>query len=487
MEPTYNEEERKIVKFIENKLFDPAKKWKYYYSGDKQERWLDDIRWYKGVQWAQNRPKEKSSIFFNRLFSTIQKELPFMTDRQPKIYVQAEEPSDEPAAKILERIMETKWNERNMELKIPEAVMHAKQLGTGFLRPFWNPKLSNGLGDVDCEVVDPFEVFPFAYTKRMEFGDGVIWARWVSLGWIRQNYPKEGWRVKPGGYGDSGIPDRAKDTNRVQGDAYAQVTDTTGSQTDYLPSGGGSSIDESDFKRCLVMTVFMKDGSMKEEEKNGKKKKEAVYPLGREITICNGIVLEDKPFPFDNFPGMVELLNYIEPGEFWGESDIVQIKEGQKELNKLQAMIIDATRRGVYTTKFVQTGSGIDVDNFVVTSDAVYETKIPNPVSELIPQALPPQIFSYSQQIEQAIATTAGAVEYTPPQSGDLPSGRSLATLNEINQTRIRQKIRNLGYAIKLTGKMWLEMFLKNYTESRIMRIFNSTGNQQEYVYVFRE
>src|SRR3990167_6590056 len=181
------------------------------------------------------------------------------------------------------------------------------------------------------------------------------------------------------------------------------------------------------------------------------------------------------------------MTNYINPGEYWGMSDITQIKEGQKELNKIQAMVIDAMKRDVYREKFVLKDSGIDPDTYVVTQDSMYESRVANPVQEVGKFGLPPEALSYGSIIEAAIEKTAGTAEYNPPSSGNLPSGRSLQELQEVTQTRLRQKIRNLDESIRLLGVAWLEMILKNYTESRIMRTFNSLNNKQEYVYVFNE
>ena len=488
---------KETIKFIKDNLFAQAKAWKSFYAGDNSDLWIDDIRWYKGQQWSQARfdSKEKSSIFFNRLFSTIQRELPFMTDRRPRLRLEPTEPSDKPFAQIFERILDMTWVNRGMPMKLPEALLHAKQLGIGFFRPIWNPELANGQGDIDCEVPDPLEVFPFAYTKELKTGEGLIWARWVSLGWVRKNFDN-GKDVKATVQEDKSVPDRAKETNIGSGMSFAQITNTQGTTTNFLPSPSGTSIHEDDLKRVLLITAFIKDGSTEdvesEEKVEGKikkvKKSQLVFPNGRMITIAGEVILEDDKYPFRKFPGFVELINYKNPGEFWPMSDIKQIKEGQKELNKLQAMIIDAVKRGVYTVKFVDSRSGIDADNFVVSSDTAYETNIPNPVTELVPQALPPQVFQYGQVIEQAINTTAGTQEFTTPQSaGSLPSGRALSEFQEITQTRLRLKIRNMESAITEVGRIWLEMIIANYSEQRIMRIFNPKTRNQEFVFIFKE
>lgn len=493
--------EDKTIKFIKNVIYKNCKRWKSFYSGDNQRRWLDDIKWYKGQQFPVNRPKDKATIVNNILFSTIQRELPFMTDSIPRIFIQPEEPSDEVAAKIFERIIQKGWNDRYMPIKVAETTLHTKQLGTGFYHVFWNPELAQGLGDFDCEVVDPLEMFPFPYTRELDTTEGIIWARKRSLRWVRMNYEK-GQDVKADKTPDNFIPDRAKDTNSGTDQTIRQITDAQKDSdpsdltTYYLPSTG-SRIDSESLNQVLVITCIIKDDAMEEiemeaDEAEGKERKKnkkevAKYPNGRVITIAGNVVLQDEPFQFENYPGFIEQLNYINPGEFWGESDITPIKSVQKAINRLLSTTIDAVNRGVYTTKFIDSKSGIDVDTYMTTMDAVYETQVPNPVYEVNNQFLPPQVFAFNNELVRISGSVSGSGELSLPANSQLPSGRALQEFQETQQTRLRQKIRNLEIAIQKIAKAWIEMILKNYTEARIMRLNNADSGAEEFIFVFRE
>src|SRR3990167_833464 len=182
-----------------------------------------------------------------------------MTDRPPQYILEPSEPDDKTACKLLQQIMRDKFIECGGTLKLPEAVMHAKQLGNAFLRPFWNEERLDGLGDIDFEVVDPLECFPLAYTKSLPSGDGFIWARWVSIGYVRRKYPNGG-SVKPTRESENpGVPDRCRETTGTDIDGYHQVTETTGSQTYYLPRGGSSySLNVADYERVLLIHCFLR-------------------------------------------------------------------------------------------------------------------------------------------------------------------------------------------------------------------------------------
>lgn len=491
-----NEQDQDLIKYIKSR-YEQAKQWKFYYAGDKHKDWISDIKFVKGQQWASNRPKDKSSIFFNLAWALIQKELPFMTDRKPKIYIEPEEPSDKKISEILERVIEKKWVERNMEIRLPEGSLNAKEVGTGFYRPFWNKDLENGRGDVDCEVILPENVFPFAYTTDLDTTEGIIIAKHESLGYIRRRFPDKGWEIKEGSYTDTDIPDRAKDTNGSSGETtYNQVTDlidasvgATGEETTSYLKGTNSK--EGDFNRCVLIEMVVRDYDQQEyeaEDETKKKTKKKRYSTRmRYIAYAGGVILEDRTY--DDVAFVIDQRNYINPGEFWGMSDVQQIKEANKELNKLNAMVLDAIRRGVYSTTFVDKKLGLDTDNFVVTSDAVYDVNgVPGQgIYQYQSQSPGAGVFAYLQNLPAAIEKIFGSSSYSPPPGGDLPSGRAFDAMKEITQITLRQKIRNMENSIRRIGQAWVDLILKNYEASRVMRLVNPQTGKTEYCFIYRE
>ena len=493
-----NEADEELVKYIKAR-FEQAKRWKFYYSGDKHNGWMGDIKFLKGQQWAANRSKDKSSIFFNLAWAMIQKELPFMTDKQPKIYIEPEEPSDKKVAEILSRVLAKKWVERNMDIRLPEGCLNAKETGTGFFKPFWNKDLENGRGDIDCECILPENVFPFAYTTELEESEGVIIAKHESLGYIRRRFPEKGWEIKEGSYVDTDIPDRAKDTNSSGSlTEYGQVsavndgvTDVANARTDYLPTTKAKS-SEGDFNRCVLIEMVVRDYDQQEynsednEDKKKSKKKRYTTKM-KYIAYAGGVILENRPYDESFF--VVDQKNYINPGEFWGMSDIQQIKEPNKELNKLSAMVLDAIKRGVYSTTFVDKKLGLDTDNFVVTSDAIYDVNgIPSQgIYQYQSQGPDAGVFAYLSQLPDMIEKIFGSSSYAPPATGDLPSGRAFDAFKELTQITLRQKIRNMENAIRRIGQAWVDLILKNYEASRVMRLINPQNNQTEYCFVYKE
>lgn len=487
-----------LVKFVKNR-FSSAKQWKFYYSGGNQEQWIRYIKFYKGRQW--NRPgifqemsdDSKAKITLNMIFPIIQQEIPFMLDRKPKIYIEYKEPGDKKAAEILQSLIEDQMVNRELDIKLQETILFAKQTGTGFLMPFWNPDLANGLGDVDVIPLDPLNIFPFAYTKRLTDADGIIQAEYVPLSFIKENYPDKLSEFK-GTKDDPGVPDRTRATNDdVDATRFTQLSDsaTSISRTDYVPSESGGPLDESNFKRTLLLRCFVRDETTEEMSETTPEGNENIfeqkkYPLGRLVTVGNGLILEDKPWSY-NFTPYIELHNYINAGEFWAQGDVEWLISAQMWFNKLNSLMADSLRRSVYTTKIMNAQSGIDIEAFVVTSDAIYESQIGNPLQELQHPGPSPQVFSYVETLRDYMRTISGVSEYSAPSSGRLPSGKSLQEFQEVTQIRLRQKLRNMEFAIRQLGRAWLEMILKNYQEARIMRIVNPTNRQSEYIYIFRE
>lgn len=498
-----SEKSKGLVKFV-YEMLEQAYKWKSLYSGDNNARWIEDIKLYKGQQKGKVKIQGKSQFVFNELFSIIQKEIPFMTDRPPQISYVPAEPSDETIVEVFKKVLEQKWIDNNMDTKLVEAITNAKQVGTGFLRPFWNNKLNKGIGDIDCEVIDPFFVFPFSYTERLETAEGIIIARYVSLKFVRDNY-KEGYRVKPTKHNTSKfIVDRDVVTQGSSMEGYYQVTNAgtsavpSDARTDYLPGVSGYKSD--DRNRVVLVECILSDGEEedfeyedeywdKNNERKTKKKtdKKSKYPEGRIITCCEGTLLEDKPNPYTFYPTIIDIQNYIQPNEFWALSDITMIKDGQLDLNNFYRLLLDGATRSTYTTKLLDKRSGIDPDNLAVRQDAIYETNVPNPVQELSNIPPPGQAFDFVNKLETCLEKVAGTSEYTAPRSGNLPSGKAFEEFQQVTQTRLRQKIRNMENGIRRFMKCWMKLIIEYYTEQRIMRFLNPTDGSKSYVFLFRE
>jgi len=86
------------------------------------------------------------------------------------------------------------------------------------------------------------------------------------------------------------------------------------------------------------------------------------YPKGRKVVVVNKIPVVDEPNEFDDgkFP-FIKHVNYILPREFYGISEVEQIKGPQRIFNTLISYAMDVLILTGNPIWVVDTNSGIEV------------------------------------------------------------------------------------------------------------------------------
>lgn len=459
------------VKFV-NKLFEQSKKYKDNY---KKHITTENLKLYKGEQYNPDMQLEsKEYIVSNRIFSTIENVLPILTDNRPQFNYMSSSPDKQNVTEVLNKIVtQYWWSQADMDLKIPENMKNVLIYGTGFMLPYWDNEAANGLGDVRVKVYSPFGIFPCpAYGDLDSKIPYFVLADYVPIEEVKKYYPLAV-NITSDGARDPAIPDVGEDTN-IASDGVAQVTDTDGSSTEYVPltnSYGGR-----EEKQVLLKQVILKDPDT------------VTYPYGKIITIANNTFLGEEPNTSDYYPNIVKFIDMVMPGEFWGMGEVVQIKDPQRMINKFKSMVVNILRFVSDPPLITDQGAidDDDLENWINEPGIVIEKTPGSEVAWLQMQMPNPGLIGYVQEAEREINTISGIQEWTPSKGGGLPSGNALYQMQEIGQTRLRLKMRNMEASLKKLGIMVVKLMLKNYTEPRIMRIMGDDSKAQ-YVKIYRE
>jgi hypothetical protein len=306
-------------------LFEQAKKYKENY---KKHVCLENLQLYKGEHYDKDKQLETQEyIVSNRVFSTIENILPILTDNRPQFNFIGEK---QEVMEMLNKIVgQYWWPKADMDLKVPENTKTVLIYGTGFMMPYWDNEAMGGIGDVRVKVWSPFGVFPCpAHSDLDSKLPYFVLADYVALEEVKKQYPLAE-SIKPDGSRDSAIPDIGESTNKsTQG--VAQVTDTDGEQTEYLPLTGNYGARAE--KKVLLIQAYINDPDKE------------TYPHGKVMTIANSTFLDESPNTNPFYPNIVKFIDMVMPGEFWGMGEVVQIKDPQKMINKFKSCIVNILR-----------------------------------------------------------------------------------------------------------------------------------------------
>lgn len=462
--------EEKAIKLAQ-KCFDKAKAARKPY----EQKWLDYYRMFRGQQWRDARPSYRHSEVINLVFRAIQSEIPILTDSRPRPEFIPQEPSDLAVAQILNDVLESDWNEGCWLHSLTEAIYDAHFYGAGFAECGYDPEAAFGAGRITFGSTDPFDVYPdpSAYDVNLRANYFVI-AEPTPVDKLKAQYPDKAEYIKP----DLVDMSRRDRTNFNEQMRYKSPTDNR-----TVVQGGGYDLDAKD--EALKITLYIHDPEYIEEEveetdpTSGMPSKAYIqklkYPNGRKICICGGVLLDDGPLPFDDkkFP-FVRLLNYILPREFWGISEVEQLESPQKTFNKLVSFALDVLTLMGNPIWVVDADSGIDVENLFNRPGLVVEKNKGTEARREEGVQLQPFVMQLIDKMKLWFDDISGSNDVS---RGVRPEGvtaaAAITALQDAQQTRIRQKSRNIDTFMQQFGQMYISRVFQFYDAPRIFRVTN--------------
>jgi hypothetical protein len=471
-------EEESALK-LANSLYEKNKKYRKQYDKD----WLDNYKFFRGKQWKEQRPSYRHSEVVNMVFSAIQSTVPIQLDSRPRLEYLPQNPKNVEFAEIINQVAESDWIKHNWLMEVAEILYDSNFYGAGLGCMEFDPDADYGIGAIDFHSADPMYCFPDTRAKNVnKKARNFIYAEPEEVEVLKGKYPEKAAFFKPDL--QDLLQGNKQDLDQVR---FKSPLDTK------VTIEGSSAYEIGDVAKCLKITAYIKSNEYIEEEKDGpvnpdtgvkeklyqQKKK---YPNGRKIVIAGGVVCEDGPIPYDDglFP-YARYLNYILPREFWGMSEIEQLKGPQKIFNKLLSFALD-----IYTLMgnpiwVVESTSGLDTDNVFNVPGGILEIEPGTNVRREGGVDVSPTLLSLVDRLRNWFNETSGATDVSrgvEPQ--DITAGVAIQALQEAAQTRVRQKSRNLDAFLQDLGALYLSRVFQFYSSPRIVRV---TQNENAHKY----
>ncbi len=485
-----SDSDKKAIKLAE-KIFERNKKYRAQYD----QKWLDYYHIFRGKQWKEQRPSYRHSEVINLVFRTLQSSIPIQLDTHPKFEYLPQEPQDQEFSELMNQLAEADWAKKNWAETLLECVWDSNLYGTGLTAMLAKDLL--GRMSLEWYSADPFYCFPDPEAKDVNKdascmgysaqAASFVYAEPMDIRKIKKKYPAVKEYIKPD------VQDLLK-----------------GSKTDTQPirfrspidnkviMEGGSTMDLIDKEKALLVTVYLspeycesdfeevrQDTVDPETGEAGPPEfvQKAIYPNGRKIVTCNGVLCEDADqgyddaqFPFDRYA------NYTLPREFWGISEVEQLEGPQKTFNKIVSFVLDVLTLMGNPVWLIPTSAGIDTENMVNKPGLNVEFD-----GERAPERLPgvqlqPYVLELADKMAQWFDTIGGSQDIT---RGVQPTGvtaaSAISTLQESAQTRIRQKTRNMDLFLQGVGQKYASRVLQFYTVPQVFRLTNNQGAQKYF------
>lgn len=459
-----SDKEREALALV-RRLFTKCKTHRGLYDGD----WINFYHFFRGKQWDKMRPSYRHSEVINMVFQNIQSMMPLLTDSSPKIEFLPQEPSDRPIADIMNAVAEFDWTSGKWGHQEAEVILDGHIYGTGHSSMRYNPETQR----IEYQSEETVYCYPDPEARDVNTDcDYFFKVTPKDIEKVRAAYPEFAKFIK------SDLDDLLNGSkNDLKPLKFKSPQDT------HTIQEGPSMQDAATKTKCLEIEAHIYDKGIYTEQKGDVVEHKLKYPKGRCIKIASDVVLKDDHNPYDH--GEIpyqRFVNYILPREYWGMSEVEQLKGPQKIFNKLVSFALDVLTLCGAPVWIVDTTSGIDTDNLVTRPGMTIEKE---PGSEVRMEAgvqLQPWVMQLTDRMKDWFDQVGGSQDVT---RGANPSGVTAASaitaLQEAAQTRIRQKAKNLEAYLQDVGRQYKSLVLQFYTAPRLYRLTNNQGVNQYF------
>ncbi len=432
-----------------------------------EQQWKLNLNYLAGNQYSEISPsgeiREEDKFYgwqsrnvFNHIAPIIDTRLAKLSRVRPVMSVRAasSEEKDLKVASVSSDILNSTYARLGIDKTVSAATIWSETCGTAFYKITWNARGGKKIGlsgekavsegDVEIDVVPPFEIFPDSlYSQSFNDVKSLIHARAMHVD-----------------------------------DAYALYgVKLDGDDIDVFTLDK-SSIGYNGGYKCKKLSSVLKNHVLIIERYD---KPNDSYPNGRVVTVGGGRLLQEGELPYLNgtdgertFP-FVKQNALNQAGSFFGVSLIERLIPLQRSYNAVKNRKYEFMNRVSMGVLNVEDGS-------VDTDDLEADGLTPGKVIVYRQGSRPPQMmaagsvpldFTYEEErLAQEFVKISGTSELsrTSDVSSSAMSGTAIELLIEQDETRLSVTADNIRDAVKDIGKHILRLFKQFAGSERIMR-----------------
>lgn len=478
-----------------------CEQWRDSENLDRTWRRLNDL--YRGKHWPSTTVNNQDLIAVNLAFSTVNVIAPSVAVNYPKVVVQANNPEDKDRAVFVEAVINHLWRHHDFRDPFRRAVKDFLIFGHGWLKVGWKfveqeqgvteierealieqamaqagdfamiaPELAGDLPTNEeiianvpnsimrvvedqpfVERVSPFDVFVDPEATCMED------AKWIAQKIIR---PLEA----------------AKKDKRYKPSVRKRLSSST---THNLYDSNGYAEEKSEYvdERVIIWEFYdVANNTLSVYADDG-----------------NEFLVDPVPMPYAYGQPFVMIRNYDVPDHFYPMGDLESIESLQLELDKTRSQLMNDRKR--YARKYLyhersfgpEGREALESDQDGRLVPVVDENK---PLSEVVmpmPQVpVSPEIYNYSNIIEEDINTVSGISEYA---RGAMPEIRRTATeasiIADAQNARAADKLAIVELSISRVARRVIQLLQQFMTGEQVARINLRGGSESLWIPYSRE
>ncbi len=425
-----------------------------------------------GIREDEKRYFWQEKEVFNHIAPIVETRISKICSNTPSVTVvpASGDEADIESAKLSKDILSSVSNRLNLVDIEKTATTWSEICGTVFYKVIWNTnsgkmvatdELGSAIkeGDVEIEVVSPFEIFPDNLScERIEDVKSIIHAKAVEIDEIKTQ-----WNV---------------DVERENVNAFTLDNNTTASGGLGYNAHINRVANVELNNHCVLIERYVKP------TKN--------QPNGRLTVVAGGKLLYDGELPYLNdeqsnrtLPFVKQISNYM-PGSFFGVSVVDRLIPIQRAYNAVRNRKHEFFNRAVMNVLAVEDGS-VDTDELEIDGLSPGKVLVYRQGSK-VPEIMqnPKQTLDFDTEEErllQEFKTVAGVSDMMSDSYAKYTSmsGLALQLLAEQDNSRLSTAIDSTKLAVKTVAKFILRLYKQFAVIPRLLKIAGDSGEVQMY------
>ncbi len=409
---------------------------------------------------------------FNHIAPIVETRISKICSNTPNVTVipASADESDVESAKLSKNILNSVSNRVNLLDIEKTATTWSEICGTAFYKVVWNTdsgkmvaKDENGNdikeGDVEIEVVSPFEIFPDNLScERLEDVKSIIHARAMEIEEVKSQWGVDVEKEKVFSFSLNSI------VSNVGGLGYnAHINKLANVELN---------------NHCVVIERYVRP------TKN--------YPNGRLTIVAGNKLLFDGELPYINdelknrtFPFVKQISNYL-PGNFFGVSVVDRLIPLQRAYNAVRNRKHEYFNRSVMNVLTVEDGSvdtdALEIEGLSPGKVLVYRQGSKSPEIMQNPK-LNLDFDTEEERLLSEFKTVSGVSDMMTESYANYTnmSGVALQLLAEQDISRLSTAIDSTKLAVKTVAKFVLRLYKQFAVIPRLLKISGDTGDVQLY------
>lgn len=417
-----------------------------------ERRIIENEQWFKMLHWAQLRKEgkapggpEPASAW---LFNSIANKHADAMDSFPKPNVLPREEGDREDAKMLSSVLPVILERSGFEQVYSDVWWYKLKAGTGVYGVFWNPRLENGLGDIDIRKLDILNLFWEPGISDIQQSRNLFSVELIDNEVLRSRYPE--WKERLGG-----------DVIDVAKYIYDDTVDTTDKTVvvDWYykierPGGG----------KLLHYVKFVGDTVLFASENEPRYQERGFYDHG------------EYPVVFDTL--------FLEEGTPAGFGYIDIMRDAQGYIDRLGGAILKNTMVGARPRFFVKDTASINEEEFGdLSKDFVHVagTRLDDEnLKQITVEPVSSAALNVLQMKIDELKETSGNRDFSQGSTASgVTAASAIAALQEAG-SKLSRDMNKSGYrAFQKINYLCIELIRQFYDEPRSFRITGGQGEEQ--------